>query len=208
MFRKFYTVVFAFFLVSIALGSQAVFAQSTGQKGTRKQALAQGKGAQLRARIFGIKDEGSLDAALAKLVGEGRLTEEQATKIRAQWKNRQGRSRQTPVLNRLRGIKDEGKLNDALLRLTTSGRITQDQAARIRQQWQRQHDRAGTKQARGKARPAAKAKKSDPTAAILGRIRGAKTEAQVDKVLGKMISKGRITPDQAARIKDQWKKRH
>jgi polyhydroxyalkanoate synthesis regulator phasin len=207
MSRKLHSIVFAVFILLVSFGGLAAFAQGAGQRGARRVAASQGSQAQLRARILGIKDLASLDAALSKLIGEGKLTQEQAAKIKDRWQKRQGHDRPFPAIDRLRAIQDEGKLNEALIRLVADGRITQDQAARIRQQWQKQRDRAGTLEARPKAARTAKAKKNTRPGQILNKIRGAKTEAKVDKMLNKLVSNGKITQEQAAKIKEQWKKR-
>jgi len=207
MSRKLHSIAFAVFIVLLACSIPAALAQGTGQQGTRRVAPLRQNQAQLRTRIMGIKDEASLDAALAKLVGEGRLTQEQAAKIKTRWQKQQERNRPLPALDRLRAIQDEGKLSEALTRLMADGKITQDQAARIRQQWQKQHDKASAKPMQRKAARVAKTKKNAEPARILNKIRGARTEAKVDNILNNLVSKGKITQEQAAKIKEQWKKR-
>ncbi len=207
MSGKLHSIVFAVFIVLFACSIPAALAQGGGRQRTQRVASLKQNQAPLRTRIMGLKDEASLDAALAKLVGEGRLTQERAAKIKTRWQQQQGRNRPLAALDRLRAIQDEGKLNEALTRLMADGKITQDQAARIRQQWQKQHDRASAKPGQRKAVRGAKTKRNVEPAQILTRIRGAKTEARVDKILNNLVSKGRITQEQAAKIKGQWKKR-
>jgi len=207
MARKLHSIVFAVFIVFVSYGVQAALAQRAGQDGARRVAASRDNQAQLQTRILGIKDEVSLDATLVKLFGEGKLTKEQATKIKTQWQKRQGQNRPFPAIDRLRAIQDEGKLKEALQNLVTDGKITPDQAARIHQQWQDKRGQAGASQAQGQTPRIAKAKGNARPRQILNRVRGARTEAQVDKILDNMVSKGRITKVQADKIKVQWGKR-
>jgi competence protein ComGC len=182
----------------------ALSGQGKGQKGGKR--VSQQDLQQVRTRIMGIKDEASLDTALANLVNGGRLTQEQAAKIKAQWQKQQARNQKLPALARLRAIEDEGKLNEALNRLVADGKITQAQAAKIQQQWQKNHGRAGAQPQR-KALRGAQLKKAADLAKILKKVKGAKNEAKVDNILNKLVTNGRITQEQAAKVKEQWKKR-
>jgi polyhydroxyalkanoate synthesis regulator phasin len=204
-------VVSAVIVVLLSLGMPTLLAgqgRATAQKSARGIAQSKQDRRQLQNRIMGIKDEQQLDTALANLVAAGRITREQAAKLKAQWQKRQGNARTQTVISRLRNIKDEGKLNEALDKLIANGKITQEQAAKIRERWQNQQKSAGAVESKRKSAIAGqKRQKNAGPAQALEKIRDLKNEAKVDKVLGKLVDKGRITQDQAAKIKEQWKKR-
>jgi competence protein ComGC len=206
MSKKLYFVAWVVIATLLACSIPAALAgqgkEQKGSKGALQQDLQQ-----LRTRIMGIKDEASLDTALANLAKAGRLTQEQAVKIKTQWQKQQAQNQELPALARLRAIADEGKLNEALSRLVADGRITQAQATKIQQQWQKTHGQTAAAQPQKKALRAAKQRKTAELAKILTKIRGAKNEAKVDEILNKLVTKGRITQEQAAKVKEQWKKR-
>jgi polyhydroxyalkanoate synthesis regulator phasin len=96
---------------------------------------------QLLKRLLSIQDETKLDDALASLVKEGKITTEQAGKIKEQWKAQQERIRFAETLKRLIQLKTEGELDTALNTLLSEGKITEAQAGKIKEQWKAQQER-------------------------------------------------------------------
>ncbi|MDP2919365.1 MAG: hypothetical protein Q8O43_04005, partial [Dehalococcoidia bacterium] len=87
--------------------------------------------------LMQIQDEAKLDEALANLVKDGKITAEQAVKIKEQWKAQRERIQFQQLLKRLLSIQDEAKLDEALANLVKDGKITAEQAAKIKEQWKK-----------------------------------------------------------------------
>jgi hypothetical protein len=135
--------------------------------------------------LLKIKDEAVLDAALAKLVTDNRITQEQAARIKEQWRRGQDRRRDAVAIGQLWNIEDDSLFNQTLSQLIADGRITLEQAARITEQ-----------------RDARKQKVD-----LRNQLLQIRDEAKLNEALAQLISKGLITPQEADRIKEQWRKR-
>jgi hypothetical protein len=86
-------------------------------------------------RLLALKDEATLDAALARLVANGTLTDQQSARIKTAWSNKQNKVVDTSIVKRLLAIKDEATLDAALARLVANGTLTDQQSARIKATW-------------------------------------------------------------------------
>jgi len=90
---------------------------------------------QFMKRVIAIKDETKVDAFLAKLVTDGKLTTEQAAKAKELWQNARQKIQVRQAVHRILAIKDEAKLDTILAKLTETGKITTEQATKLKAVW-------------------------------------------------------------------------
>ncbi len=127
-------------LILAALTLSAVPALAAGGSDTPCPPTAEqvGKG-RLARRFLGIQDEAKVDELLARALEAGRITPEQAERIKTAWENNHERVGRRMVLGGLMGVQDEAKVDDILAQAVANGKITDDQAARIKQAWENRH---------------------------------------------------------------------
>jgi len=101
---------------------------------TTSGTLTAGK-VRILARLLLVQDEGKVDAYIAKAQSAGKITEEQATKIKEFWTNHHQQFTKKVVLTRLLWAKDGTKVQAFLDKAAASGKITQEQAGNAMDLW-------------------------------------------------------------------------
>ena len=99
-----------------------------------------GKG-QLVKRLLRIQDEARVDELLARAVAAGRITQNQAERIKAAWEKHYEKAGRRIALGRLMRLQDEARVDELLAQAVADGKITADQAAKIKQAWENRHSK-------------------------------------------------------------------
>jgi len=84
--------------------------------------------------------EEELDAALAEQVAAGRITEQQAAKIKERWQHAKQNMKRVRIMKHLLQM-DEAELNEWLAEQIAAGKIDEEQAAKIKERWQQIKER-------------------------------------------------------------------
>jgi polyhydroxyalkanoate synthesis regulator phasin len=86
-------------------------------------------------RLLLVQDEAKVDAYIAKAVDAGKLTAEQATKVKDFWTARHAKFIKNVILVRLLKAQDQSKVQAFLDKAVTAGKIQQAQADKVIQIW-------------------------------------------------------------------------
>ena len=139
--RKIILIAVAIVLVAGVIGTgTVVLAQSNSTPGVNNPAgqsnLTIG---QVLRRLVLIQNEAKVDSLLATSVSDGKLTKEQATKIKTFWLNNHAKAAKLVkriIINRLLNVKDEAKLKTFLDTQVAANRITQTQENQMINLWE------------------------------------------------------------------------
>ena len=93
------------------------------------------------ARLLLIRDEAKVDAIIAKAQNDGKITTEQALKIKEFWTNRHQQFFGKVVITRLLWTKDGTKVQAFLDKGVSAGKITSEQAEKIMKLWTSLHNK-------------------------------------------------------------------
>jgi len=133
------TAVSSLILVSMLLWTIPVFAADSEIPST--QDLPRIGHVRVLPRLMLIQDEAKVDALLERLQSAGKLTEEQAGKIKNIWTQRHAQTVRHPILKlrRLLTAENEARVQQFLDKAVQTGKITQERADRLIQIWERLH---------------------------------------------------------------------
>ena len=90
-------------------------------------------------RLLQVQDEAKVDAFIAKSEANGKLTTEQAVKVKDFWTANHAKFPRNVILGRLLRSQDESKVKAFLDKAVAAGNIQQTQADRIMQMWEARH---------------------------------------------------------------------
>jgi hypothetical protein len=119
-------------LVVLTIWAVPTFAADPGP--TTSGTLTAGK-VRILARLLLVQDEAKVDVYIAKAQTAGKITEEQAAKIKEFWTNHHQQFTRKVVLTRLLWAKDGTKVQAFLDKAVASGKITQEQAGNAMNLW-------------------------------------------------------------------------
>jgi polyhydroxyalkanoate synthesis regulator phasin len=91
------------------------------------------------ARLLLVQDEAKVDAFIAKGVANGKLTADQAAKVKDFWTANHAKFAKNVVLTRLLKAQDESKVKAFLDKAVAAGKITSTQADKVIQTWESLH---------------------------------------------------------------------
>jgi hypothetical protein len=111
------------------------FPQGAADSGQSPEVKNRGK----MVRLLMIQDESKVDTFLAKVKGDGKITDRQAVNIKNIWKNRHAQFAQGAPLARLLQVQDVIKVQEFLNKAVISNKITRQQADRAMDLWQKVH---------------------------------------------------------------------
>jgi uncharacterized membrane-anchored protein len=148
------------------------------------------------AQLLGVSEEDLINAFktarqdmvnefLAKLIEEGKIDEEEASRIKERWEQASSQLRQGLMFRHLCGM-DEAAVDELLAKLIEEGKIDEEEASRIKERW----EQAGSQLQQG----------------LMFRHLFGMDEAAVDELLAKLIEEGKIDEEQAGKIKEWWNK--
>ncbi len=93
-------------------------------------------------RLLLVQDESKVDAYIATAVSDGKITSDQAVKIKDFWTAHHAQFAKNVVLKRLLSAKDESNVKTFLDKAVANGKITQDQENKIISIWEVLHSPA------------------------------------------------------------------
>jgi hypothetical protein len=129
-------------LAAVVLFAFAVpaLAQTREEAGTAQTQLRPGV-KRVLARLLLVQNEARVDAVIAKAAESGKITGNQATRIKEFWtENHKSFTRQA-VLTRLIWIKDGAKVDAFLDKAVSAGKMKQEQADKLMAFWNTVHTR-------------------------------------------------------------------
>jgi len=91
-------------------------------------------------RLLTVQEEAKVDAMLAKVKGEGKITDQQVTNIKKIWTNHHAQFAPGSPTMRLLQVQDVIKVKATLDKAVSNKRITQQQADRAMDLWQKLHN--------------------------------------------------------------------
>lgn len=101
--------------------------------------ITQANKARVLIRLLLVQDEAKVDAFIAKAVEAGKLTNEQAVKVKEFWTAHHAKFARNVILVRLLKAQDESKVQAFLDKAVAAGKIQQAQADKIIQIWEILH---------------------------------------------------------------------
>ena len=139
--RKIILIAVAILLLAGVIGTgTVVLAQSNSTPAINSQAgQANLTIGQVLRRLVLIQNEAKVDSLLATAVGDGKLSKEQAAKIKTFWLNNHAKAAKLVkriIINRLLNVKDEAKLKTFLDNQVGTHRITQTQENQMINLWE------------------------------------------------------------------------
>ena len=90
-------------------------------------------------RLLRVQDEAKVDAFIAKSEATGKLTTDQAVKVKDFWTANHAKFARNVILGRLLRAQDESEVKAFLDKTVAAGKIQQTQADRIIQMWEVLH---------------------------------------------------------------------
>jgi hypothetical protein len=90
-------------------------------------------------RLLLVQDEAKVDAFIAKAEASGKLSTDQAVKVKDFWTANHAKFVKNVILVRLLKARDESKVKAFLDKAVTAGKIQQPQADKIIQMWEVLH---------------------------------------------------------------------
>ena len=145
----------------------------------------------LITNLLVVQDKAKVEALIARALDSGRITPEQAVRIKDAWVANYQKatvSNARLIMQRLITMWDKAKVEALIARALDSGRITPEQAVRIKDAWVANYQKATVSNAR----------------LIMQRLITMWDKAKVEALIARALESGRITPEQAVRIKDAW----
>ncbi len=103
------------------------------------QSTQQGYKARVLLRLLLIQDESKVDALIAQAQTSGKITADQAVKIKDFWTAHHEQFTRKVVLTRLIWAQDGSKVQAFLDKAVTAGKLQQAQADKLMQLWQYLH---------------------------------------------------------------------
>ena len=88
-----------------------------------------------------VQDEAKVDAFIAKALDAGKITQDQAAKIKTFWTNNHQKLAKRAILMRLLGAKDGTKVQAFLDKAVAANKITLEQAAKVMAAWNDLHSK-------------------------------------------------------------------
>ncbi len=95
--------------------------------------------AKVLVRLLQVQDEAKVDAFIAKSEANGKLTADQAVKVKNFWTANHAKFAKNVILGRLLKAQDESKVKAFLDKAVAAGKIKQTQADKIIQMWEVLH---------------------------------------------------------------------
>ena len=136
MKRKFILIgVLTLVLVVVAMWAIPAFA-APPQQATQ---ITQANKAKILVRLLLVQDEAKVDAFIAKAEAAGKLTDEQAVKLKDFWTEHHKQFLNRVILGRLLQAKDESKVQAYVDKAVAAGKLQQVQADKIIQIWEILH---------------------------------------------------------------------
>jgi hypothetical protein len=132
------TVVSTMALIAILAFTVPVIAADTATSTPPAQITRVNK-AKVLVRLLLVRDEAKIDEFLARTVNAGKITEEQAIKIKSFWEAHRSNFAKNLILGRLLRNPDESKVKNILDKAVASGKIQQAQEDKILQAWEILH---------------------------------------------------------------------
>jgi hypothetical protein len=127
-------------LLGLLLWAVPVLAADSGAPSARN--LPQAGHVKVLLRLMLIQDEAKVDALLAGAEDTGRLTLEQASKIKDFWTQHHTQFSRNIVLRRLLNVKNEARVEEFLNKAIQSGKIKPEQSENILRIWKIFHSPA------------------------------------------------------------------
>jgi hypothetical protein len=124
-------------LLALLLWAVPVFAADSGAPSA--QNLPQAGHVKVLLRLMLIQDEAKVDALLAQAQQAGKLTVDQAGKVKDFWTQHHAQFTKSAILQRLLKAADGTKVQQFLDKAVQSGKIKQEQADRIIKFWKVLH---------------------------------------------------------------------
>lgn len=93
------------------------------------------------ARLLLVQDEAKVDAFIAKAQTAGKITEEQAAKIKEFWTNHHQQFTRKVVLTRLLWANDASKVQAFLDKAVASGKMSKEQSQNVMTLWNKVHSK-------------------------------------------------------------------
>ena len=137
--KKKFIILGVLLLTLVILGVWVVPALAADGSGSAP--AAQGKKIGVIARLMLVQDEAKVDAFLAKGVDAGKITADQAAKIKQAWTDHHAQITKNKVLVRLLQAKDVTKVQAFLDKAVGANKITQAQADKVLALWHSLHDK-------------------------------------------------------------------
>ncbi len=128
-------------LITVLAMAIPVFAADSAAS-TNPAQITQVNKARILARLLLVQDEAKVDAFIARAVDAGKLTPEQATKLKDFWSDHHAQFLRNIILRRLLTAQDESKVQGFLDKAVAAGRIQKAQADKIIQVWEILHNAA------------------------------------------------------------------
>jgi hypothetical protein len=129
-------------LVLVVLAAWTVPAFAADPSGATQpsaQSTQQGSKLRVMVRLLMVQDEAKVDAFIAKAKDAGKITAEQATKIKGFWTNHHEQFAKRAIVVRLLLAKDGAKVQAFLDTGVAAGKITAEQADKIVTLWNKLH---------------------------------------------------------------------
>jgi len=125
----------------LALWAVPVFAADSANPAPSKQNIAQGEKIGILIRLLVVQNPAKVDAFLAKAQDAGKLTADQAAKVKEIWTNHHEQFKPGSALVRLLKAKDGDKVKQVLDKGVTAKKITQQQADKVLNLWGKLHQK-------------------------------------------------------------------
>jgi hypothetical protein len=129
-------------LIVLATLAAPVFAASPSNSPQPSAQGAQlGAKAPVLLRLLLVQDEAKVDALIANAENAGKITSEQAAKIKEFWTNNHSQFTKNVILRRLLQAKDATKVQAFLDKAEAAGKINADQAGKVMTLWNELHSK-------------------------------------------------------------------
>ena len=125
-------------LIAILAFTVPVIAADTAAS-TPPAQITQLNKAKILARLLLVRDEVKIETFLTRAVNAGKITEEQAIKIKGFWETHHSNFAKNLIVGRLLRTQDESKVKIFLDKAVASGKVQQAQEDKILQAWEVLH---------------------------------------------------------------------